>query len=475
MFKELPNLYVAFQMEQSVSSRWFDKAYFTKLENSFAIFDYSSVNIEFLQKNGLSSRQIYYMPLSFLPDYMPQTINEDEQSYDVLFYGDIYNNRRRCFIDRLSARFSVNVINDLFGDELHAEMRKAKIVVNIHYYEGALLETTRIYECLSAGKLVVSEKSADQQEYTELDGIVDFVEIDDIDEMIKRVEFWLSDDRLRVEKIEDNRRLLTENPNLFVYYFMRFLLASENLDFDQFYKVAGPQITFDNDFICLGLPESIERRRDFEKDNHYGIEYFPALKHRLGWVGCGLSYKFIMKKALEQGLDTITVCEDDVEFFEGWSEQLEVIRKYLFSNMDEWDVFSGLIALLSDDVSVEKIEKLKNIEFIHIDRLISMVFNIYNNNVFKYIIDWDEQDHDANKNTIDKFLEKSSCVKVVTKLPFLVGHKNDLSSTLWGFKNEKYIDLIEKSSVRLAEKVELYKLNKSTDAVVEQKSASEIF
>lgn len=47
-------------------------------------------------------------------------------------------------------------------------------VLNIHYYENALLQTTRIYECLSLNKLVVSEQGSDQDEHTELDGIVDF-------------------------------------------------------------------------------------------------------------------------------------------------------------------------------------------------------------------------------------------------------------------------------------------------------------
>ena len=50
----------------------------------------------------------------------------------------------------------------------------------------------------------------------------------------------------------------------------------------------------------------------FDKDNLYGFTFFPGLKHKLGWVGCGMSYKFILKKAAEQGLERILVCEDDV-------------------------------------------------------------------------------------------------------------------------------------------------------------------
>ncbi|VTN10213.1 Uncharacterised protein [Raoultella terrigena] len=41
MFKQLPKHYIAFQMEQSVNSRWFTEEYFARLNNAVAIFDYS--------------------------------------------------------------------------------------------------------------------------------------------------------------------------------------------------------------------------------------------------------------------------------------------------------------------------------------------------------------------------------------------------------------------------------------------------
>lgn len=47
-----------------------------------------------------------------------------------------------------------------------------------------MLETTRIYECLSNDALIISEKSSDFNTYTDLENIVDFVEIDNIQEMI---------------------------------------------------------------------------------------------------------------------------------------------------------------------------------------------------------------------------------------------------------------------------------------------------
>ena len=115
MFSQLPGLYVSFQMEQSVSSRWFTDDYIRKLENSFAIFDYSTVNISFLQQKGLSRKQIYFLPIDYVTNY--KSTREDADC-DVIFYGDINNERRKMFISELKKHCTVKVINNLFGDEL---------------------------------------------------------------------------------------------------------------------------------------------------------------------------------------------------------------------------------------------------------------------------------------------------------------------------------------------------------------------
>ena len=47
MFKKLPWNYVAFQMEQSVSSRWFTERYFFQLKEAIAICDYSKKILNF--------------------------------------------------------------------------------------------------------------------------------------------------------------------------------------------------------------------------------------------------------------------------------------------------------------------------------------------------------------------------------------------------------------------------------------------
>lgn len=462
MFAELPELYVAFQMEQTVSSRWLTEQYQQVLERAFATFDYSLTNIGYFTGTGLSYRQMYYMPIAYLPDYHAVADGErSDKEYDVLFYGDLNNARRREFIDQIQRKYRVKLIGNLFGEALYRELRKAKVVINVHYYEGALLETTRLYECLSLGCLLVSESSVDIEQHEQLQDVIDFVEVGDTDGMLKRLDYWLQDDKRREERLARNHAILCSQPNWFEYYFQRFLLATDNIDFEKFYQLAGHNIEFAGNFVCLGLPESIERRADFDRDNTYGIEYFPGLRHALGWVGCGLSYKFIMRKAAEQRLPYILVCEDDVEFIEGWQTRLKIVLEYLVNHPDEWDVFSGFIADLHSDTRVTDLVECDGLEILHIDRMVSAVLNVYSANFYEAIMRWDETNHDVYTNAIDRYMESHEGIRVVTVHPFLVGHKEEHQSTLWGFHNSRYNNLIDKSTAALERKIEAYKDTKA--------------
>ena len=50
-------------------------------------------------------------------------------------------------------------------------------------------------------------------------------------------------------------------------------------------------------------------------------------------------------------------------------------------------------------------------------------------------------------------------LRVVTTCPFLVGHKEDLNSTIWGHQNTMYTDLIANSSKKLENMLKEYKEN----------------
>ena len=72
------------------------------------------------------------------------------------------------------------------------------------------------------------------------------------------------------------------------------------------------------------------------------------------------------------------------------------------------------------------------------------------------IADWDELNRNVHSNAIDRYLENKK-LSVLTTCPFLVGHKEDLSSTIWGQQNTIYTQLIADSSKKLEEMTNAYK------------------
>lgn len=447
MFKELPELYVAFQMEQSVSPRWFTPHYLQILKSSAAILDYSLVNLGYLQKNGIDLNELYYLPISVMEINRPKC---DQWEYDVLFYGDDNCDRRKAMLERLG-KYNIKIINDLFGEDLIREIDKARIIVNIHYYEGALLETTRLSECLTRNNSVlISEKSVDYNENTKFEQFVDFVEIGDIESIEKLIDYYLDKpERISEKLIRNYENFDKEDFCPFEFFFFRFLLASENVTYEEFYNITGHKYRVNEDKLALGLPEDRERYKGFCDDNKYGFRYFYGLRHMIGWIGCGLSYKFMLQQAKQSGIKHITICEDDVYFKPDFVDRYAKIFKYLNNNMDKWDVFSGLNADVADDVRILDIEFSDEEGFIFIDKMVSTVFNIYNSSFMELICDWDEQNHDPMTNTIDRFIENKLDIKVLITVPYLVGHKEFLDSTLWGHSNKAYIDMIESSENRL--------------------------
>ena len=187
-----PNKRIVYQMEQSISPRWFTREYINVLYNSLAIFDYAKRNKEFLISKKIPENQIFYVPLAPLnksnnTENDSELLNPIHKVSDVLFYGDLKNKRRQKYLKELKRHFNVRVETNLFGAALHEAIAQTKVVVNIHYYEGAILESTRVCECLSLGATVVSEMSSNQGEHLDWEDMVTFTPVGDIRAMIEAI------------------------------------------------------------------------------------------------------------------------------------------------------------------------------------------------------------------------------------------------------------------------------------------------
>ncbi|RIZ65172.1 MAG: hypothetical protein D0531_11155 [Methylococcales bacterium] len=453
MFTKLPpgEKRIAFQMEQSVSSRWFTSTYFAMLNNSLAVLEYALVNVDFMATKGVAFPHVHYLPVGAAKKY-GSTASAVEKTYDILFYGDSLSSlRRRKMLDALSEHFTVRVINDIFGNEIQELIKQARLVINLHYYENALLEMPRIQECLSLGIPVISESAQDQQDYPELIGVVHFFEQGSIAAMLSAVKEALEKPVLP-ETITESVKLSEQR---FKFMFDRFLIA---LGFLPASYAKQLTLTLPNTVtrVALSLPETIGRRRLFESEKPVNCHVFDGIRRSPGWVGCGLSYVALSQFALKQGINNITVMEDDVILPANFESNIAIINEFLAARPAQWDVFAGVIAALHSDVEIVSVDVFKDITFVTINKMTSTVFNIYSEKVLHLLASWDPENLDAEFNTIDRFLEQQADLRVVVTLPFFVGHREEVHSTLWGFQNDTYNDMIDNSELLLENKVATY-------------------
>jgi hypothetical protein len=434
------------QLEQTSSSRWFNRRYTRVLKNSLGVIEFSFSNMVGLSEFGIRYPQVFLAPLGMMS---LKSINAHEKDIDVLFYGDPYCDRRARFLEILASRFNLKVVSNLFGDEMFQLLARARVVVNIHYYESANLESTRIFECLSLGAKVVSETAPDVSEYgVQLTRLVDFVPVGDIEAMCSAIEVNLSsDDAVSFEaqiahyKGELNQRLKNNLERILIGVGADFSLRESNQD----------TVLLSNR-VVLTLPETFERYQRACSYLPASIERFEGMRSPRGWIGCGLSYKTLAAKGLAAGLERLWIFEDDVELPQKFDTTLEIIESFLDSINGRWDIFCGLIARFERPPEVLEVISYRGVKFVIIDQMMSMVANAYSGDTLAYLARWDMSLSNPATNTIDQYLNRSTN-RIVTTLPFLFGHSTDVGSTLWGIQNSGYVELLGEAERMLEDSV----------------------
>ena len=150
--------YIVYQMEQlglqAGHASNFEE-YLELLKNADAILEYSFANRAFLESLGVAHKT-HYLPPGFhriLEKFRPR----QEQDIDVLLYGS-QSARRDAIMEKLAETRRVEYVGGIYGVQLDHLIARAKIVMNIHYWdELKVLETVRISYLLANHSFVVSE------------------------------------------------------------------------------------------------------------------------------------------------------------------------------------------------------------------------------------------------------------------------------------------------------------------------------
>jgi hypothetical protein len=158
---ELPASTLLYNFEQVYGGSPWIKPLYIDLVRRFPLWDYSERNIDkwrrFCPTAGLT-----HVPLGYVPELTRISAAED-QDIDVLFYG-VLNDRRRRILDQLIRDgLNVHAVAGLFGAERDALIARAKVVLNVHFYDTKIFEVPRVSYLLANRKAVVAEVDDDTE------------------------------------------------------------------------------------------------------------------------------------------------------------------------------------------------------------------------------------------------------------------------------------------------------------------------
>lgn len=164
---------ILYNLEQVDSeSNWLD----ARLLDSFRrhiVWDYNPQNAAAMRDLGVDVAQV--VPIGYVPQ-LTRIQRQAEPDIDVLFFGSVNERRKKVLAEMQAAGLRVAAGFGLYGVQRDAAIGRAKLVLNVHFYEAKVLEMVRISYLLANRCAVLSEPSADPAEDDALAGGVAFAE-----------------------------------------------------------------------------------------------------------------------------------------------------------------------------------------------------------------------------------------------------------------------------------------------------------
>lgn len=123
------------------------------------VFDYHASNIAHLVAQGANPQRCHEMPIQPVAGHFNPAWHHITKTCDVSFCGSM-SPRRKAIVEQLQAHgLTVELPRAAYGDSLVPALLRARLVLNIHYYETRLFPVLRVARPVLLGLPVVSETS----------------------------------------------------------------------------------------------------------------------------------------------------------------------------------------------------------------------------------------------------------------------------------------------------------------------------
>lgn len=135
------------------------------------VWDYSEANAKVLRRMGVS--RVVLCPVGYSPAMTRiEPLPPEQEDIDVLFVGAVATpqnivsvaragiklmDRAKILEDCTRAGLKVKLIQGLYATDVDPYIARAKVVLNLHYYEGAVFEIFRCSQLYANKKCVITE------------------------------------------------------------------------------------------------------------------------------------------------------------------------------------------------------------------------------------------------------------------------------------------------------------------------------
>ena len=171
------------------------------------------------------------------------------------------------------------------------------------------------------------------------------------------------------------------------------------------------------------------------KNSSIELIRLPAIENKKGHIGCGLSFLKAVKYAKKHNMKTILIFEDDNKPLKGFDQRWKIIKEWLDTNLDKWEIFNGGARFpdwgkyekqrISEytDKTVLKYSINDNEFLFQTDKLLSTNWIYINSSVYDKVLKWNTDTY------IDRYLLDTANFNHVFCIPHLALQENGESNT----------------------------------------------